>query len=97
MFLFRLAGHLGMTVSELCDRMTSAELSEWMALDMFHRPLPDPWRQTGVLASAVLAPHCGRGKTPKADDFVPVARLPQTQDEMLAELQKLQRLAKGGR
>ena len=96
MFLFRLAGHLGMTVSELCERMTSAELSEWMALDMFHRPLPDPWRQTGVLASAMLAPYSGRGKKPKAEDFVPVARLPQSADEMAAELAKLKSLAGGG-
>lgn len=96
MFLFRLAGHLGMTVSELCERMTSAELSEWMALDMFHRPLPDPWRQTGVMASAMLAPYSGRGKTPKAEDFIPVARLPQTQDEMVSELRKLQQLTRGG-
>lgn len=96
MFLFRLAGHLGMTVSELSERMTSAELSEWMALDMYHRPLPDSWRQTGVLASAMLAPYSGRGKKPKPEEFVPVARLPQTQDEMVTELQKLKRLAKGG-
>jgi len=30
-FLFALAGHLGMTVRELCTRMDSRELSEWYA------------------------------------------------------------------
>lgn len=95
MFLFRLAGHLGMTVGELEDRMTSAELTEWMALDMYHQPLPNPWYQTGVLASATLAPHCRRGKAPKAEDFMPRARLPQSPEQMLAELAKLKTLAGG--
>jgi len=95
MFLFRLAGHLGMTVDELCDRMTAAELSEWMALDMYHQPLPNPWYQTGVIASAALAPHCGRGKAPKAEDFVPRARLPQSPEQMMAELAKLKTLTGG--
>jgi len=95
MFLFRLAGHLGMTVGELEDRMTSAELAEWMALDMYHQPLPNPWYQTGVLASATLAPHCGRGKAPKAEDFMPRARLPQSPEQMLAELAKLKTLTGG--
>lgn len=96
MFLFRLAGHLGMTVSELSERMTSAELSEWMALDMYHQPIPDPWRQAGVVAAAALAPYCGKGKRPKPEDFVPRARLPQSPEEMMAELRKLQALTGGG-
>lgn len=85
-----------MPVGELEDRMTSAELAEWMALDMYHQPIPDPWRQTGVLASASLAPHCGRGKTPRPDDFMPKARLPQSPEDMAAELRKLQTLTGGG-
>jgi len=84
-----------MTVGELEDRMTSAELAEWMALDMYHQPLPNPWYQTGVLASATLAPHCKRGSTPKAEEFMPRARLPQTADEMIAELSKLKTLTGG--
>ena len=93
MFLFRLAGHLSMTVGELCERMTSAELTEWQAVDMYYEPLPSPWRQTGTLASATIAPHCKRGQTPKPDDFVPVVKPPQTPEEMAAEFAKLEAFA----
>jgi hypothetical protein len=75
--------------------MTSGELAEWMAFDLYHQPLSNPWRQTGVIASAVIAPHCGRGKAPKPDDFVPVARLPQSPEDMAAELAKLKTLTGG--
>ena len=72
-FLFRLAGHLGMTVRELGKRMDSRELTEWMAFEQYyHGTLGDEWRQTGMLAAAVIAPHCGRGKTPKPEDFIPI-------------------------
>lgn len=93
--MFRLAGHLGRTVAELEESMTSGELAEWMAFDMFHHPIGNPWRQTGVLASAILAPHCGKGKVPKPEDFVPVARLPQSPEDMAAELAKLKTLTGG--
>jgi hypothetical protein len=56
-FLFRLAGHLGMTVRELSRRMDSQELSEWVAFTRYYHALPDPWQQTGLLTSAVLAPY----------------------------------------
>lgn len=75
--------------------MTSAEFSEWIAFDMYHHPIGNEWRQTGVLAAAVLAPHSKRGKMPKAEDFVPVAKLPQTEEQMAAELAKLKSLAGG--
>lgn len=75
--------------------MTSRELSEWMAFDVYHQPLENGWRQAGVIASAAVAPHCGRGKAPKPDDFVPVARLPQTAEDMAAELAKLKTLTGG--
>ncbi len=92
MFLFRLAMNLGMTVEQLSKTMSSEELSEWIALDLYHEPLPQPWQQTGVLASAVLAPHCGKAKRAEPKDFVPTKRLPQTQAEMLQQLQKLKSL-----
>lgn len=92
MFLFRLAGHLGMTVAELSVRMSSAELTEWMALDLYHEPLPQPWRQTGVIASAMLAPYADKGKAPQPDDFVPTAKGHQGDARMLAELKKLKQI-----
>lgn len=91
-FLFRLAGHLGMTVRELCRRMDSQELSEWVAFTRYYQALPDPWQQTGLLTSAVLAPYSPQGKAPKASDFVPTEKPPQTTEEMAKELQKLSAL-----
>jgi hypothetical protein len=91
-FLFRLAGHLGMTVRELSRRMDSQELSEWVAFTRYYQALPDPWQQTGLLTSAVLAPYSPHGKAPKASDFVPTEKPPQTTEEMANELQKLSAL-----
>ena len=46
-FLFRLAGHLGMTVRELGERMDSRELTEWMAFERYyHGTIGDEWWQT---------------------------------------------------
>jgi hypothetical protein len=95
LFLFRLAGHLGRTVAEIEETMTSSELSEWMAFDLYCQPLDNGWRQAGVIAAASVAPHCGKGKAPKPDDFVPIARLPQSPEDMAAELAKLKTLTGG--
>lgn len=84
-----------MTVAELSVRMDSAELAEWQAYDAYHQPIPNPWEQTGVLASAILAPHCDKHKTPKPEDFIPRNKLPQTLEEMRAELAKLKGIQKG--
>jgi hypothetical protein len=76
-FLFRLAAALGMTVRELETRMDSRELSEWLAVHRFFMPLPDPWRQTGVLASAALAPYTKPEHAPASADFVPIEQPPK--------------------
>lgn len=82
-FLFRLAGHLHMTVGELCERMDSHELSEWIVYERYwHGPLSEEWRQTGVLASAMLAPYTRRGQSPKATDFIPIESPPQHMTQM---------------
>lgn len=80
-----------MTVAELCSRMDSQELSEWMAIHRYFVPLPDPWHQTGVIASAALAPYSGKGKTPKPADFVPLQQPPRhalQDEEALLELSR---------
>jgi hypothetical protein len=87
--MFRLAGFLGMTVKQLMRDMDSRELSEWMAYHRFYSPLPDTWRETGLLASAALAPYCPRGKTPKAEDFVPIEKAPQHDLQLLEQLEGL--------
>ena len=78
-----------MTVGDLCSRMSSRELSEWIAIHRYYYPLPDPWRETGLLASVALAPYCRRGKTPKPDDFIPTEKPPQHESQMLEQLQAL--------
>ena len=87
--LFKLAGHLKMTVAELCSRMDSTEFAEWIAYTRYFEALPDSWRETGLLVSAVLAPYSPKGRAPKADDFVPVEKPPQHADQIKRELDKL--------
>lgn len=84
-----LASHLRMTVGELEERMDSRELSEWLAWARYFQPLDNQWAQTGVLASAVLAPHVRRGQTPKPKDFIPVERPPQHKTQMLDVLAQM--------
>ena len=89
MFLFRLAAHLGLTVKRLCEEMDSREFAEWVAIHRHFHPLPDAWRQTGLMASATLAPYCPRGRTPKVDDFIPVVKAPQHELQIQAALEQL--------
>ena len=93
--MFRLAAQLGMTVAELCDRMSSTELSEWMAVHRFFMPLQDSWHQTGIMASAMLAPYSGKSKPPKPIDFVPIEKPPQHELQMQAALEELRRQLRG--
>jgi hypothetical protein len=80
-----------MTVGELSRRMDSRELAEWIVMHRYFMPLPDTWRQTGLLASAALAPYCSKGRTPKPDDFVPVEEAPQHTSQMLDVLAEMVR------
>lgn len=89
--MFALARELRMTVRELGQRMDSQEFSEHIAYARWFAALPDEWRQTGLLAAALLAPHCERGKRPKPEDFVPVERAPQHESQDLAALMELRR------
>ena len=84
-----------MTVRELSCRMDSAELAEWMAFTRYYQALPDPWRQTGLLVSATLAPYSPKGKAPSAGDFVPIEKPPQHTDQMIEQLRAL-KAALGG-
>lgn len=86
--MFRLAGHLGMTVAELCRRMDAREFAEWIAMDQYFEALPDPWKQTALLTSATLAPYCPEGQTPKPEDFVPIETPPQHPLQMREQLER---------
>lgn len=95
MFLFRLAATLGWSVKQICTDMDSQELSEWVAVHTYFMPLPDPWHQTGVLASAVVAPYSPKGRVPKALDFVPIEKPPQHPEQLAAALRQLQQELRG--
>lgn len=92
-FKFALASHLKKTVAEI-DEMDSREFSQWMAYSRWFRPLDNPWIQTGMIASAVLAPYSR--KVPSATDFVPIedkapqhpTQIEQTLRQMAADLGK---------
>ena len=89
--MFRLAGHLKMTVAELSERMDSRELSEWRAYTRYYQALPDSWEETGLLASLLAIPYSQRGKCPRGSDFVPLAKPPQHEAqaaEVVKELAK---------
>jgi len=80
-----------MTVRELCNRMDSQELSEWMAYTRYFVPLPDPWLQTGLIASLQIAPYAGKGRAPSATDFVPTHRAPQHEVQDREAVERLRR------
>jgi len=75
--MFRLAGHLHMTVGELSRRMDSRELAEWMAYTKYFEAIGNPGAETGLIVSALLAPHAPKGKAPKPQDFIPIEPAPQ--------------------
>ena len=95
MFLFRLAATLGWSVKQICTDMDSQELSEWVAVHTYFMPLPDPWHQTGVLASSMLAPYSPKGRPPKALDFVPITKPPQHPEQIAEMLRQLQQELRG--
>lgn len=84
-----------MTVAELGRRMDSRELSEWIAYIRYYEAIPDPWRQTSLLASAVLSPHCKKGRAPKSDAFIPIEDAPQHPEQIRLEVEKLMRQLNG--
>lgn len=72
--------------------MDSLEFSRWIAYSRWFSPLEDSWTQTGVLASAVLAPYCPRGKTPSASDFIPIEeKAPKHWTQIRAVLEQMQK------
>lgn len=78
-----------MTVRDIETRMDSRELSEWLAVHRYFMPLPDSWRQTGVLASAALAPYSKRGQAPSSSEFVPAETPPKHPLQVRDDLARL--------
>jgi len=96
--MFRLALALGMTVAELGQRMSSAELTEWMAffsLEPWGTEVED-WRAAmvaSVIANVNRDPKKRKPYEPK--DFMPRYE-PQVQEQSWEEQARLLALALGG-
>jgi len=69
--MFRLAVVLGKTVAEI-ERMSSAELSEWMVYAKLE-PLPDGHWDAASISFTLANVFGGKGKRPKFEDFLPRA------------------------
>jgi hypothetical protein len=80
-----------MTVRELGQRMDVAEYRQWLAFHRYVNPLGGEWRQTARLVAATLAPHCGKRRPPREEDFMPIDKPPMTAEQIAAELGKLSR------
>ena len=97
-FYFRLAAHLGMTVGELLERMSSRELTEWEIYERMTGPLGgrrDDYL-TAMLMSAVV--NTQRGKKPPVamKKFIPQWERPKlTPAEMFAKIREINK-ALGG-
>jgi hypothetical protein len=94
--LFRLAGHLKVgTVKELSARLSVAELREWWAFDRYIEPFGREWHQTALLAAMSVAPHCGKNKAPKPEDFLPIVKRPMTNEQIAAQFALLGKILHG--
>src|SRR5688572_19982987 len=95
-FRMRLAMRLGMTLDELGRRMSSRELSEWMAFDSIE-PIDSDKRaelSAGIIASTLANCHLKRGaKALRPVEFMPdwdgTRKASQSADEMLQIAQAL--------
>jgi hypothetical protein len=82
-FYFRLAGYLSMPVRELLARMSSRELTEWMAYERITGPL-DPRLRADLSAGIIAATIANaNGSKLKAKDFIPEwFKRPKTPEEI---------------
>jgi hypothetical protein len=69
--------------------MDSREFAEWKAYAHYFEPFGDEWRQAAMIITAVLAPYARSDRFPKPSNFMPLKELPQTPEELFAELSKL--------
>ena len=84
-----------MTVGEIERRMSMRELAEWMAYTRYYEAIPNEWQQTGLIVSAILAPHSGKGKAPSPADFVPIEKPPQHQNQIIDVIEQLKKELEG--
>ena len=94
--MFRLALALGMTVEELGERMSSRELSEWLAFDRIS-PIGDERDdlRSAIVASTVANCHRSRNEPFTPQDFMPFVQ--KTQRPPGDAIDRLRKRMKGGR
>ena len=72
------------------SELDSQELTEWYAYDQ-RWPLPDGWWQTARICRIIMAASGNYKRVPEEKDFIPaVSSANQTEEQMIAELMKLQ-------
>ncbi len=84
-----------MTVEELGERMSSRELSEWLAFDRIS-PIGDERDdlRSAIVASTVANCHRARREPFTPQDFMPFVKKPQMEPAMAIE--RLRKRMKGG-
>lgn len=73
---------------EYVESLPLTTYRELLAFDRYVEPIGREWEQTGTIAALTIAPHV-KGKTPKAEDFIPIRKPPMSAAEIAAELSKL--------
>lgn len=84
-----------MTLAELFVRMDSREFSEWKAFSRYFEPFGDEWRQTALIMLAALTPYLKKDAKVDVRSFMPIADIPQTQEELAAEISKMILMQRG--
>jgi len=80
-----------MTVSQLRREMDSVEFSYWIAYTKYYEALPDSWRETSLMAAALLAPHMPDGSDKSPERFIPLGvppRHPSQDAEAIRDLRR---------
>lgn len=58
------------SIDRLQEKVDSQQFAEWLAFNRIS-PLPDPWRQTGILAATTQNYSGFAKKAAKPGDFIP--------------------------
>lgn len=87
---------LGMTVEELGERMSSRELTEWLAFDRIS-PIGDERDdlRAGIVASTVANCHRSRREPFTPQDFMPFVQKPEMAPAVAID--RLRKRLKGGK
>ena len=80
-----------MTVGELCERMSSDELTEWLVMHRYYQAIPDINRSMALLTTAVIAQYAGRGKVPHPSKFMGMDIPPKHEIQDREALESLKR------